>query len=142
MGDEPTGVEFYRGNYTAYLTQRQERWERRAAEFETVRERFLSELDYVKKNIARDSTNAMAVGRLKRLVREVRVVQAGGLHLLNSKNWGQVMDEVEISEARWGVADVEQAIKSLQTPVVRPPRLNMHLKPTGAAAIWSCAPPN
>ena len=122
-------MEFYRGNYTAYLTQRQERWERRALEFETVRERFLGELDYVKRNIARDSTNAQAVGRLRRLIREVRVVQSGGLHLLNSKNWGQVMDEVSISETKWGVMDVEQAIKSLQTPVIRPPRLNMHLKP-------------
>ncbi len=123
------GIEFYRGNYTAYLTQRQERWERRSAEFDVARERFLSELDYIKRNIARDSTNGMAVGRLKRLVREVRVVQAGGLQLLNTKNWGQVMDEVDISGARWGVADVEQAIKSLQTPVVRPPRLNLRLKP-------------
>lgn len=123
------GMEFYRGNYTAYLQQRQERWERRALEFDAVKERFLEQLDYIKRNIARDSTNAQAVGRLKRLIREVRVVQAGGLHLLNSKNWGQVMDEVEISEARWGVMDVEQAIKSLHTPVQRPPRLNMHLKP-------------
>ncbi len=125
------GMEFYRGNYSAYLQQRQERWERRAVEFETARERFLEQLDYIKRNIARDSTNAQAVGRLKRLVREVRVVQAGGLHLLNSKNWGQVMEEVDISEARWGVMDVEQAIRSLQTPVQRPPRLNMHLKPMG-----------
>jgi ATP-binding cassette subfamily F protein 3 len=123
------GIEFYRGNYTAYLTQRQERWERRAAEFDTARERFLSELDYIKRNIARDSTNGMAVGRLKRLIREVRVVQAGGLQLLNTKNWGQVMDEVDISGARWGVADVESAIKSLQSPIVRPPQLNLRLKP-------------
>jgi ATP-binding cassette subfamily F protein 3 len=122
------GMEFFRGNYSAYLQQRQERWERRATEFETVRERFLNELDYVKRNIARDSTNAQAVGRLKRLIREVRVVQAGGLHLLNSKSWGRVMDEISISETRWGVADVEQAIKSLQTPMMRPPRLNLNLK--------------
>lgn len=123
------GIELYRGNYSAYVQQRQERWERRELEFETAKERFLSELDYIKRNIVRDSTNAQAVGRLRRLIRQVRVVQAGGLSLLNSKNWGQVMDEVEISDSKWGVMDVEQAIKSLRSPLIRPPQLNMHLKP-------------
>ncbi len=124
------GIELYRGNYSAYLLQRQERWERREAEFDAIKERFDKELDYVKRNIARDSTNAMARGRLRRLIREVRVVQAGGLQTLLDKNWGQVMDEISISESKWGVMDVEQAIKGLQSPIQRPPALNMRLKPT------------
>ena len=123
-------IELYRGNYSAYLQQRQARWDRRETEFQTVKEKFLGELDYIKRNIARDATKDQAVGRLRRLIREVRVVQAGGLHLLNTKNWGQVMDEVSISEAKWGVMDVEQAIKSLQSPLRRPPQLNVHLKNT------------
>jgi ATP-binding cassette subfamily F protein 3 len=40
------------------------------------------------------------------------------------------MDEVDISEAKWGVADVEGAIKSLRSPMVRPPQLNLRLKTT------------
>jgi ATP-binding cassette, subfamily F, member 3 len=124
------GIELYRGNYSAYLLQRQERWERREMEFNTVKEKFLKELDYVKRNIARDSTTNMAKGRLKRLIREVRVVQAGGLQTMLDKNWGQVMEEVAISETRWGVMDVEQAIKGLQSPVQRPPALTMRLKTT------------
>ncbi|MCC6453341.1 MAG: ABC-F family ATP-binding cassette domain-containing protein [Caldilineaceae bacterium] len=124
------GIELYRGNYSAYLLQRQERWERREMEFNTVKEKFLKELDYVKRNIARDSTTNMAKGRLKRLIREVRVVQAGGLQTMLDKNWGQVMEEIAISETRWGVMDVEQAIKGLQSPVQRPPALAMRLKTT------------
>jgi ATP-binding cassette subfamily F protein 3 len=124
------GIELYRGNYSAYLLQRQERWERREAEYNAVKERFLKELDYVKRNIARDATNAMARGRLRRLIREVRVVQAGGLQALLDKQWGQVMEEVEISESKWGVMDVEQAIKGLHSPIQRPPDLNMRLKTT------------
>ena len=124
------GIESYRGNYSAYLLQRQERWERREVEFNAIKEKFLKELDYVKRNIARDATVAMARGRLKRLIREVRVVQAGGLQIMLDKNWGQVMDQVEISEARWGVMDVEQAIKSLHSPIQRPPELAMRLKTT------------
>src|SRR5690606_20520362 len=91
----PSGFESYHGNYSHYLQQRQDRWERRETEFNAVKERFLSELDYIKRNIARDATKNQAVGRLRRLIREVRVVEAGGLDLLLSKNCGQVMDEVD-----------------------------------------------
>jgi ATP-binding cassette subfamily F protein 3 len=124
------GLEEYRGNYSAYLQQRQERWERREQEFEAIREKFLSELDFVKRNIARDSTRDRAQGRLTRLIREVRVVEQGGLALLLSKNWGEVMDEVGISGAKWGWMETEQAIKNLRSPYQRPPKLNMHLKST------------
>ncbi len=123
-----SGLEEYRGNYTAYVQQRQERWERRETEFAAIRERFLRELDYVKRNIARDSTNAQARGRLRRLIREVKVVQAGGLQALQTLNWGQVMEEVDISDTKWGVMDVEQAIKGLRSPLERPPEMNMRLK--------------
>jgi ATP-binding cassette subfamily F protein 3 len=122
-----TGMEEYRGNYTAYVQQRQERWALRENEFETIREKFLKELDYVKRNIARDATSNMAKGRLQRLIREVKVVEAGGLSLLNSKNWGQVMEEVNISDTKWSVMDTEQHIKSLHSPLVRPPTLNFRL---------------
>ena len=122
-----SGIEEYRGNYSAYLLQRQERWERRQNEFDAVKEKFLSELDFIKRNIARDATRDQAKGRMKRLIREVRVVEAGGLQLLNSKKWGQVMDEISISETRWEVMDVESAIKGLQSPVTRPPQLTMRL---------------
>ncbi|MCS6827370.1 MAG: ABC-F family ATP-binding cassette domain-containing protein, partial [Caldilinea sp.] len=125
-----SGFEIYSGNYSHYVQQRQERWERRETEFNAAKERFLHELDYIKRNIARDATRAQAVGRLRRLVREVRVVEAGGLDLLLGKNWGQVMEEVDISEAKWGVMDVEQAIKRLRNPMVRPPQLNLKLKST------------
>lgn len=122
------GVEEYRGNYSAYVLQRQERWERREAEFNSIKEKFLKELDYVKRNIARDSTTNMAKGRLRRLIREVKVVEAGGLQTLLDKQWSRVMDEVSISDTKWNVADVEQSIKSLQSPVNRPPELNLNLR--------------
>ena len=122
-----TGVEEYRGNYSHYLQQRQERWALREAEFNAIRDKFLKELDYVKRNIARDSTTNMAKGRLRRLIREVKVVEAGGLSALNSMNWGQVMDEVDISDSKWTVMDVEQHIKALHSPVVRPPDLSLRL---------------
>jgi len=121
------GVEEYRGNYTAYLNQRQERWALREGEFDTIKDKFMRELDYVKRNIARDSTTNMAKGRLKRLIREVKVVEAGGLQALNTKTWSRVMAEVDISSTKWNVADVESHIKGLQSPVQRPPQLGLRL---------------
>jgi len=125
-----SGLEEYRGNYSAYLTQRQERWERRQAEFDSIMEKFLKELDYVKRNIARDSTSNMARGRLRRLIREVKVVEQGGLHALQNKTWSRVMDEIDISSSKWSVMDVEQHIKALPNPVNRPPQLAMRLETT------------
>ncbi len=125
-----SGMEEYRGNYSAYLHQRQERWERREQEFEAVREKFLKEIDFVKRNIARDATKDQAQGRLTRLIREVRVVEQGGLSLLLNQRWGKVMEQVDISGHKWGWMDTEQAIKNLRSPIQRPPQLNMHLKAT------------
>lgn len=125
-----SGMEEYRGNYSAYLQQRQERWERREQEFEAIREKFLKEIDFVKRNIARDATKDQAQGRLTRLIREVRVVEQGGLSLLLSQSWGKVMEQVGISGHKWGWMDTEQAIKNLRSPIQRPPQLNMHLKAT------------
>ncbi|NJN82775.1 MAG: ABC-F family ATP-binding cassette domain-containing protein [Caldilineaceae bacterium] len=121
------GVEQYRGNYSAYVQQRQERWERRELEFNAIREKFLKELDYVKRNIARDSTTTMAKGRLTRLIREVKVVESGGLGALQSKSWSRVMAEVDISSSKWSVMDTEQHIKALHSPLVRPPELSLRL---------------
>ena len=78
LGDEPRGLETYRGNYSAYLTQREDRWAWRIKEFETVQAKFLKDLDFVKRNIVRESTTDRAKGLLKRLVRKVQAVQLAG----------------------------------------------------------------
>ena len=119
------GLETYRGNYSAYVQQREERWARREAEFEAVQGQFLKTLDYIKRNIARDSTRDQAWGRFKRLCRQVRAVQVGGTQALN-QSWSQFMREgPDISGSKWRVADVEQAIKSLPRPSLRQQQIVM-----------------
>ncbi|MEM7799375.1 MAG: ABC-F family ATP-binding cassette domain-containing protein [Chloroflexota bacterium] len=59
-------LEIYRGNYSAYLTQRAERWERRQKELEAEQARLEKEMDYIRKNIAGQRTS-QAKGKLKRL---------------------------------------------------------------------------
>ncbi|MCB9147480.1 MAG: ABC-F family ATP-binding cassette domain-containing protein [Caldilineaceae bacterium] len=123
-----SGMEEYRGNYSAYVVQRQERWERRESEFQTVRDTFLKELDYIKRNIARDSTRDQAVGRMRRLVRQVKAVEQGGVQILLNNKWSEVTSQVRISTERWEVTELEQHIKALQSPVTRPPHINMRLE--------------
>jgi len=124
------GMETYKGNYTAYVLQRQERWVQRESEFETIKEKFLKELDFVKRNIARDSTTDRAKGRLRRLIREVRIVEIGGLKELITLSWGKVMEIYQIPIPGWSMMEVESHIKSLQSPVIRPPQLHMNFETT------------
>ena len=61
-------IENYRGNYSAYLTQREERYTRRLAEFEAQNEFIAKEEDYIRRNIAGQNTT-QAKGRQRRLSR-------------------------------------------------------------------------
>jgi len=61
-------IEDYRGNYTAYLRQREERYLRRLQEFEAQNEYIAKQEDYIKRNIG-SQNNAQAKGRLRRLER-------------------------------------------------------------------------
>jgi ATP-binding cassette subfamily F protein 3 len=73
------GLDDYRGNYTAYLKQRDARREYEVKQYEQEMERLRGELDYIKRNIARASTNGMAVGRLRRLSRDLAAIEQLGL---------------------------------------------------------------
>ena len=61
-------IEEYRGNYSAYMLQRQERYERRLAEYQTQQEFIEKEEEYIRRNIAGQNTR-QAQGRRKRLER-------------------------------------------------------------------------
>jgi ATP-binding cassette subfamily F protein 3 len=125
-----SGVEVYRGNYSAYLQQRQERWGLRLQLFETEQERLLKELDYVKRNIAGQRT-AQAKGKLRRLSRQVEAIESLGFEAVNSKKWAAISAEADISTHTMRVDEVERRIKSLRAPVKRPPRLSLNIQARG-----------
>lgn len=122
----PGGLELYRGNYTAYVEQRQDRWERREEEFLTLKERLEKELDFIKRNIAGQRTQ-MAKGKLSRISRELMAIEQGGLDALQGKNWSQVTAELDISRFDLSVEEAEARIKSLRNPIIRPPDLRLNL---------------
>ncbi len=61
-------LEEYHGNYSAYLKQREERYQRRIEEFEAQTEFIEKEEEYIRRNIAGQNTR-QAQGRRKRLER-------------------------------------------------------------------------
>ncbi len=60
-----TRLNTYKGNYSSYLTQKAERYERSIKEYEAQQEEIARLQTYVDKNIARASTSASAKSRLK-----------------------------------------------------------------------------
>ena len=121
------GLETYRGNYSAYLHQRQERWMLRQQLFESEKERLEKELDYIRRNIAGQNT-IQAKGRLRRLSRYLGAISKMGLQDIQDKKWSVISDE---SGAKSQVMSLEEAtahIKSLRNPILQPPKLKLNLK--------------
>jgi len=121
------GMEAYRGNYSAYLRQRQERWELRQQVFESEKERLEKDLDYIRKNIAGQNT-LQAKGRLKRLSRTLDAIEKGGFQSIQGKKWAEISDETGATSQMMSVDEVTQRIRALHNPVTRPPRLKLNLK--------------
>ncbi len=122
------GVESYRGNYSAYLTQRQDRWQRLQREYEAFKERAAKELDFIRRNISGQRTQ-MAWGKLSRLSREVEAVRVGGLGAigdLNSKGWSQIVSELDLRRPASTLAELEAAVGALPAPT-QPPVVNFRL---------------
>jgi ATP-binding cassette, subfamily F, member 3 len=119
----------YHGNYSAYIQQRQDRWDRLQQIYESEKGRLEKDLDYVKRNISGQNTR-QAKGRLKRLSREVDAIEKMGFEAIQGKNWSEITGEIDISETQMGVEEVEKRIRSLRLPSNRPPQLKFHLKAT------------
>ncbi|GAB4490148.1 MAG: ABC-F family ATP-binding cassette domain-containing protein [Anaerolineales bacterium] len=119
------GVEEYRGNYSHYLKQRQERWERRQQLFDSEKEKLVKDLEYIKKNIAGQNT-LQAKGKLRRLTRVVQAIEQVGMDAVMRANWSQL--DVETTTSPFSVDEAEKRVRSLRLPDVRPPQLHLNLR--------------
>lgn len=121
-------MEVYRGNYSAYLQQRQERWSQRHQAFEAQKERLEKELDYIRRNIAGQRTQ-MAKGKLSRISRELDAIQRGGSEVTRGKSWSEVSDQLGgTSRHSMSVAEAADAIRRLRRPDGRQPTFDIRLK--------------
>ena len=120
-----SGIEVYAGNYSAYLLQRQERWEYTERVFNEEKARLLKEVDYIQRNWVRDSTHAQALGRLRRISRDLAVVENYGIMALrNGKKWSEMDLHVE---RRLEVIEAIRLVNSIALPSNRPPAIRPRL---------------
>jgi ATP-binding cassette subfamily F protein 3 len=120
-----SGSEFYRGNYTTYLKERENRWAHRMEVFESEREKLMKDIEYIKKHIAGQNTS-QAKGKLRRLTRVVQAIEQVGMDAVTSTNWSQL--DVETTTSPFSVEEAEQRVRGLRPPQRTTPDLHLHLR--------------
>jgi ATP-binding cassette subfamily F protein 3 len=122
------GMEVYKGNYSGYLLQRQERWEYYERVFSEEKARLLNEVDYIQRNWVRDSSHAQALGRLRRLTRDLAIVDAYGIMAFRS---GKKWHEFDLhAERPLDVIDAIRKVNAISMPSGRPPQIRPNLGAT------------
>ena len=121
------GLEVFRGNYSAYLQQRQDRWEERLRIFESERERLEKDLDYIRRNLAGQNVS-QARGRLRRLSRQLQAINQLGMQAVVGKNWGKISESVQTTVSMMSVDEATHILHGLRPPTNRPPVLHLKLK--------------
>jgi len=119
----PGGFERYRGNYSAYLKQRVERWEQRRQFAEAELERLYKELDYIRRNIAGQRTQ-QAKGKLSRLSRQIRAIEEHGFAGVEGKKWS----EIGTAGRAMRVEEAAQRLKALEAPRDQLPNLHVSMQ--------------
>jgi len=120
----PTGIDAYSGNYSSYLLQRLERWEYFERVFTEEKTRLLNEVDYIQRNWVRASTHAQALGRLRRLTRDLAIVDTYGVMGLRSMKWS----ETGLSAERpLDVIEAIRKVNAISLPSNRPPVIRPRL---------------
>src|SRR5512142_1467877 len=122
-----SGAEYYRGNYTIYLSERENRWQHRVEVFESEREKLLRDVEYIKKNISGQNVQ-QAKGKLRRLTRVVQAIEQVGMDAVVSTNWSQL--DVETTTSPFSVEEAERRVRALRPPQRTIPDLGLHLRST------------
>jgi ATP-binding cassette, subfamily F, member 3 len=122
-----SGSEYYRGNYTTYLSERENRWQHRMEVFESGREKLMRDVEYIKKNISGQNVQ-QAKGKLRRLTRVVQAIEQVGMDAVVSTNWSQL--DVETTTSPFSVEEAERRVRALRPPQRLTPDLGLHLRST------------
>ena len=118
------GVKRYKGNYSTYVRQRDLAWQHEETLFNNEIARLEGELEFIRKNIAGGKTD-IAKGKLKRLTRDIVLIEEVGLLGMQGKNWLQIGERVRTLS----VNEAAQRIKELPSPASQIPKLKIKLKP-------------
>ncbi|HEX8993511.1 MAG TPA: ABC-F family ATP-binding cassette domain-containing protein [Anaerolineales bacterium] len=119
-----SGTEFYRGNYSTYLQERENRWNHRLEVFEGERDKLLRDVEYIKKNISGQNVQ-QAKGKLRRLTRIVEAIEQVGMDAVMSQSWSRL--DVETTTSPFSVEEAEKRVRALRPPRRVTPDLHLHL---------------
>ena len=125
-----TNIEVYRGNYSAYLAQRDERFERSLFLFHQEKARLQAEMAYIKAN-APGEPSVQSKGKLKRLTRDVVTIEKYGTEVLLNEKWMEIAERMSMDGGKpvpFGVEEAEKRVDRLRPPS-KPPRLTLQLHP-------------
>jgi ATP-binding cassette, subfamily F, member 3 len=120
-----SGSEYYRGNYSIYLQEREIRWAHRFEMYESEREKLLKEVDYIKRNISGQNT-LQAKGKLKRLTRIVQAIEQVGLEAVLNSNWAEL--GMSMTTSPFSVEEAERRVRAMRPPTRITPDLHLHLR--------------
>ncbi len=122
---DSAGIQIYPGNYSAYLLQRQERWEYQERVYTEEKARLLKEVDFIQRNWVRASTHARALGLLRRLSRDLSIVDTYGVMALRS---GKAWSEMDLSSDRpLDVIEAVRKVNAISLPNNRPAKIKPRL---------------
>lgn len=123
------GLEIYHGNYTAYLQQREARWERRQLTFLAEKERLEKDLEYIRRNIAGQNT-VQAKGKLRRVSRQIEAMEQAGFEAVLNQSWSKISQDVHTSMSAMSVEDAASRLAALRMPATQSfiPKMNLALR--------------
>jgi ATP-binding cassette subfamily F protein 3 len=120
---ERGGLQAYKGNYSSFLRQRQAAWDREMALFTAEKERMQNELAFIRKHIAGGKTD-IAKGKLKRLTRDIVLMEEVGAAGREGKSWLEIGGRVRTFSAN----QAARRLRELQPPHAGPPALAIRLQ--------------
>lgn len=113
----------YQGNYSNFVRQRREHWEREQRLFTVEKERLENELTFIRKHIAGGKRD-IAKGKLKRLTRDIVLIEQVGVSGMEGKSWLEIGGRVRTFSAN----QAARRLRDLKLPGERPPPLNIRLQ--------------
>ncbi len=130
-----TKVEVYRGNYTAYTQQREERFQRAVFVFQQEKARLENELRVIKRDLDnvkagnKDKSVTWAKGRLRLVWRDAVTINLLGAEALNNKSWSDNSADMGSVPPLFTYDEAERYVRGLRPPTP-PARLKLVLGST------------
>ncbi|MFK7803628.1 MAG: ribosomal protection-like ABC-F family protein [Anaerolineae bacterium] len=116
-------VASYKGRYSDYVVQRELERQHKLTLFESEKERLQKEFDFIRKHIA-GGKHDMAKGKLRRLTRDIVLMEELGVGGMENKSWLEVGGRVRTFSPNEAAA----RLKQLVPPNVAPAKINVRLE--------------